>query len=196
MTTKPGREEHLPYPSSQGLRLLFLCGVFVFGAVIGHTLTQFFGSDLELKQRLIELAAQESAPLDLSIWKVVFAYLRFPLLAFLLGFCSFPLVAVPILMAVQGFVLSFSASALVASLGSAGIPLVLVSLGLRSLITIVCTLIPAVWSFNRGTGNSSEKRQTMRLFCICFFALVIGVILELTVMPTLFSSALDKLKYY
>ena len=195
MVARKNRAKHLPSPSSRGLRLLFLCGFVVFGAVIGHIVTRLIGNEFELKQMLAALASQETASAAPSLWKVFAVYFRFPLLAFLLGYCSFALAAVPILIAIQGFSLSFAASALVVSLGPAGIPLALSSFGLRSLITIVCTLFIGLWALSRVTGNNDKEQHAMRLFGICFFLLLIGTILELTIMPALFSSALGGLQF-
>ncbi|MBR5571990.1 MAG: stage II sporulation protein M [Oscillospiraceae bacterium] len=194
MVARRDRAKRLPSPSSQGLRLLFFCGFFVFGAMIGHIAARLIGNDFELEQALLTLASQETETADPSPWKVLAMYFRFPLLAFLLGFCTFAMAAIPVLMAIQGFSLSFAASALVMALGSDGIPLVLASFGLRSVIAIVCTLLIGMWSLCRVASDGGKEQHTMRLFGICFFLLLIGMILELTIMPALFSGALGRLE--
>ena len=196
MVTRKRRAEPLQFPASHGFRLLFLCGFFILGAAVGHILTRVFGSDLTLKEIVLDLAMQDASTVNPSPWKIVVIYLRFPLLAYILGYCSFAIIAVSALVMVLGFSLSFAASALVASLGADAIPLVLTSFGLRGLITIVCTVILSLWSFNRALGNSDEIKHQASQAIICLFLLLFGITLELTLMPTLFSSALHGLELH
>ena len=193
MMKKRGRIDRLHFPKSQGWHMLLLSGFFTFGAILGHVTAQVVGVDFQLQETIIGLASQQPDSVSPSLWTILVGYLRFPLLALLLGYCNFALLAVPALMSAFGFSLSFSASALAVSLGTAGITLALASFGLRSLVTIVCTIIPAIWSFNRAAGTHSEKTLSAGIIGICFFLVILAVILELTVLPMLFSSALTEL---
>ena len=182
------------FPAPRGLRLLFLCCFFLLGVVIGHILARLTGSDPELQETLLALSSRNAEELGSSLWQVLLAYLRFPLLALLLGYCGFALAAIPMLMAIQGFSLSFAASVLILSTGTPGIPLVLASFGLRGLITIVCTLMFALCSFEQALGHDGMMKKAAKVILVCFFLLMLGVILELTAMPVLFLSALAELK--
>lgn len=190
------RPMELPFSAPQGLRMLFLCGFFLLGAVIGHIAARFFGSDLQLSEALFDRSSWDATPPVPSVWQVFVAYFRFPLLALLLGYCTFSFSAVPLLIVLQGFSLSFATSALTLSLGPSGIPLVLASFGLRSLITIICTLILALRSLERGSKQGGGSHHNYSVLCICLFLLILGIVLEITVMPSLFSSALARLQSY
>lgn len=196
MGKRIGHFDRWHFSASKGLHQLLLCCFFVLGAAVGHILAQVIGSDSTLSEVLLRLGSQNIETSASSLWQVLLVYFRFPLLAFLLGYCSFALAAIPILMAAQGFSLAFAASALTVSIGTIGIPLALASFGLRSLITIVCTLFFALHSFDRALVHDGKSKQPARVALILFFLLILGTVLELTVMPTLFSSALASLEIY
>lgn len=192
MVKRKRRAEPFRISASKGCQLLLLCGFFVLGSVSGHIFAQVVGYDHQLQTIFSDLSSTPGS-FSPSLWSVLFHYFRFPLLALLIGYCSFALLAIPLLMFAQGFVLSFAASALQVSLGINAISLTLVSFGLRSIIIIICTLILAMWSFKKALGFCAEKVRTITFICVCFLLLVIGVIIELTLMPKLFSLALAEL---
>lgn len=180
--------------TSQGFQLLFLCGFFALGSVLGHIIAQVSGFDGQLQAIFLSLVNNTPDSFSPALWSVLFRYFRFPLLALLIGYCSFTIVAIPLLMLALGCIFSFSVSSLSVSLGTAGIPLALASFGLRCIIVIVCTLVLALWSFKRSLGCNEEKTHLIALVGICFVLLMLGVILELTVTPILCSSALSVLQ--
>ena len=188
------RPMELPFSAPQGLRMLFLCGFFLLGAVIGHIAARFFGSDLQLSEALFDRSSWDATPPVPSVWQVFVAYFRFPLLALLIAVLAHFIQL--LLIVLQGFSLSFATSALTLSLGPSGIPLVLASFGLRSLITIICTLILALRSLERGSKQGGGSHHNYSVLCICLFLLILGIVLEITVMPSLFSSALARLQSY
>lgn len=180
----------------RGLRLPALCVFFALGAVLGHVAAQLVGGDSELAAYLRSFASLEAgAVASASTLQVLVAYFRYPLLALLLGYCSFGAAAIPLLLLVQGFSLSFAAASLAASLGRQGVVLALASFGLRSIITVVCTLLLALWVLEKAAGRSESKGKSssVNMIGFCFLVLALGVILELTVVPKLFSLALAAL---
>ena len=178
----------------RALRLPALCVLFALGAVFGHVTAQIVGGDSALATYLRGAASAETAA-TASIFSVLATYFRYPLLALLLGYCSFGAAAIALLLAVQGFTLSFAAASLAASLGRQGVFLALASFGLRSIITVVCTLLIALWVLEKASGSSEKKSGTGgNIIALCFLVLALGVILELTVVPKLFSLALAALK--
>lgn len=183
------------YPSApQGLRLLLLCGFFVIGAALGHIIAQINGNDTQLYESLVSFASRNPSTQVPSFGKVIAAYLRFPLLALLLGYCSFALFAIPALVLVQGLTLSLAASTLVVTLGISGLPLALATFGLRSFVTVASTLILSLLSFERALGRIGERKHPIQIMSVCLFLLLLGITLELTVVPSLFSSALASLE--
>ena len=71
-------------------------------------------------------------------------YLRYPLLAFLLGFASVGVVLLPCLAILFGFGVSFSIGCFTATFGSTGVWIAGASFGLRTLVTVPCFLLLAV----------------------------------------------------
>lgn len=178
----------------QGLRLPALCVFFALGAVLGHVAAQLVGGDGELAAYLQEIAAME-AETSVSPMSVLAMYFRYPMLVLVLGYCSFGVAAIPLLLAVQGFTLSFAAASLSASLGRQGVLLALSSFGLRSIVTVFCTLLLALWAMEKAAGSSERKVGFGgNTVVLCVLILALGVILELTVVPKLFSLALAALK--
>lgn len=178
----------------RALRLPALCVLFALGAVLGHVTAQIVGGDIVLATYLQDVALGETT-VTVSILSVLVTYFRYPLLALLLGYCSFGAAAIALLLSVQGFTLSFAAASLSASLGRQGVLLAMASFGLRSIITVVCTLLISLWTLEKASGSSEKKTETGGNFiALSFMLLVLGVILELTVVPKLFSLALAALK--
>ena len=180
----------------RGLRLPLLCVFFVFGAIFGHVLPQFFGEAGELASHLQNFAAAGTGDLaSASLLSVAALYLHFPLLVLLLGYCSFSAVAIPLLFVLQGFTFSFSIASLAAAFGRAGVVLALAVFGIRSILTIVCTLLLALFILERTAGNNDRKgNPSGKIIALCCVLLAIGIILELTIVPRLFAPVLEMLK--
>ena len=180
----------------RSLHLPALCTVFALGAVVGHVLVQFVGMDSELASRLYSYTVSDAESLpSASFLSVAALYFRFPLLVLLFGCCSFGAIAIPLVLSVQGFTLSFAAASLAAALGRQGVVLALAAFGLRGLLSVGCTLLLALVMTDKGAGRSDDdKKQRGKIIALCFFLLSLGVILELTIVPMLFSSALKLLR--
>ena len=117
---------------------------------------------------------------------------------FLLASCSFGAVAIPLVCAWQGFTLSFAVACFAGSLGQEGVLLSLAAFGLRSVVVLPCTLLVAQWAFDktlcrlRGESAAGTAAQRWRLIG-CFIVLILGAVLEMTVVPRLFTLALSRL---
>lgn len=180
----------------RSLRLPALCVFFALGAVLGHMLARFLGADNELADKLCSYAVLNTeAAGAASLFAVVSLYFRFPLMVLLFGYYSFGVIAIPLLLSLQGFTLSFASASLGAALGRQGVVLALAALGIRGLLTVICTLLLALIMLDRLAGRSEKvKKPYGKSVTLCFFALAVGVILEMTIVPMLFSSALEMLK--
>lgn len=187
---------HARFSDLRSLRLPLLCVFFAFGAILGHVLPQLIGGDSELASQLRSYAAVGAdAELSVSLLSVVVLYLRYPLLVLLFGYYSFSAVAIPLLLAFQGFTLSFSVASLAAALGRQGVFLALAAFGLRSILTVVCSLLLALAMLERTNGNNEAKTKSSgNVIALCFLLLAVGIVLELTVMPKLFTLVLGMLK--
>lgn len=180
-------------PSFGEMHLPILCAFFIVGAALGHIGAQLLGGDSELSRILQQYAVDsiDRGPKATPFFSILSMYLREPLLAFALGFCSFGAVAIPILLALQGFTLSFAAASLAVSLGRSGAVLSLASFGIRGIVVIVSTLLLSLWSFHRLTCSREEQTNagaTILLPCVLF--ILLGITLEITVVPNCIFSAL------
>ncbi len=128
----------------------------------------------------------------------LWCYLRASLAAFLLGFSSIGLVALPILCAAQGFVLSFSLFCFAGALGREGFRLLPVLFGLRLLIVLPCTLFLASAAIERSRasappgGGRRAKDAGVGSYCyrfaLCCVCLFLGAALELWLVPKLLAA--------
>lgn len=185
--------------SLQVLQMPVLCAFFAAGALLAHAVAKLWsgGEDLALYLRTYAALSADGGLAAASFWQAAVAYLRYPFFALLFGFCSFGVAAIPLLLLVQGFSLSFAASVLGAALGRSGVLLALAAFGVRGLVTVVVTLLLASWSLERIKGNGSGKQMPQRgavQFGCCVLLLLIGIVLELTVVPKLILPALGAIQ--
>ena len=180
-------------------RLLTQCAFFaagiVSGQVVQHTVT---GGELADYLRAYAGMVAENGATQASLPRVMAAYLREPVIIFLLGSCSFGAIAIPLVCAWQGFTLSFAVACFAGSLGQEGVLLSLAAFGLRSVVVLPCTLLVAQWAFDktlcrlRGGSAAGTAARRWKL-AGCFIALFLGAVLEMTVVPRLFVLALSRL---
>lgn len=191
---KTTREYRPSISDFRGLRLPALCVFFALGAVLGHITAHLLGGDSDLALLLQSVAATETDNImSTSALAVIGTYFRFPLAVLLLGQCTFAVVAIPLLLAAQGFIFSFSVATLVVSLGRRAVLLALVTLGLQGLVIIFVTLLLALGVLQRGTNSDCREKIAGSPIFIGLSLLTAGVILELTAVPKLFSLALVRL---
>ena len=179
----------------KGIRLPALCVFFLFGAVLGHLLARLSGGDSVLASQVQNYALLQADGLACaSFISVAILYLHYPVMILLLGCCSFGVVGIPMVLLAEGFTFSFAAASLAASLGLQGAFLALAAFGLRSIFTVISTLMLALWALERISGGEAPQRTGERFPFLCFLLLAVGITLELTVVPRLFSLALAALK--
>ena len=92
-------------------------------------------------------------------------------------------VILPVL-AAEGFFLSFSAGCFAAALGRSGVLLALAAFGVRCLIVLPCSIYPAMLV---------GERNRWRKLAVCGALLLLGMALELTLVPRLVQLALGTL---
>lgn len=131
-----------------------------------------------------------------DIISVIWAYLRYPAAAFLLGFTAWGVMLLPLLCTAQGFFLSFSVHCFAASLGRGGAVLALAALGVRCLFVTPCLLAAASDSFaaawRRAERQKPEMRDRRRLL-ICVFVLLTGMAAECALVPRLLAALLPRI---
>ena len=174
-----------------------MCLFFAAGILAGFLARRTVKSDdlLALGSYFSDYAAL-SAQQPADIISVVWAYLRYPAAAFLLGFTAWGVMLLPLLCTAQGFFLSFSVHCFAASLGRGGVTLALAALGLRCLFVLPCLLVTASDSFQsawrRAEKQKPERRDRRRLL-LCLFVLLTGTVAECTLVPKLFALLLPRI---
>jgi stage II sporulation protein M len=141
-----------------------------------------------------------------AVWSALVLYLRYPLLAFFLGFASVGVVLLPCAALAMGFFLSFSICCFTATFGSDGVLLALAALGVRCLVTLPCFFLLAApsletaasladASFGRGrrlAGVSYGRRCWLRLGGV-LLALLAGMGVDRVLSPRLLALILERI---
>ena len=176
-------------------RLLLLAFFFVCGAVFGQALSAHGAEDTarELREYLegyLSLSREGDGFWE-SLPSSLFLYLRYPVLAFLLGYLGAGIVLLPLSAAAFGFSLSFSVCCFTAAFGGAGALLAPAGFGIRSLASVpgfFLLAVPALHSaalrsplsFGRGKRVASAGNDTGRWkgLCAVSAALLAALLLE------------------
>ena len=176
---------------------MLVCFLFVIGVLLGVFARGFVtAQDNNLLQSYLLQFAQTYAGAEdgaASLLSVLVVYFRYPLLAIACGFVAGGLVLIPLLCLVQGAVLSFSVCCFASALGHSGVLLAMAAFGVRCLIMLPCMLCLAAQSMLRSYEklySVKQKEKPRVLFDVrsvgkCFLILLIGVAVELTVVPKL-----------
>ena len=180
-------------------RAWLLCLFFAAGILAGFLARRTVKSDdlLALGSYFSDYAALTvQQPAD--IISVVWAYLRYPAAAFLLGFTAWGVMLLPLLCTAQGFFLSFSVHCFAASLGRGGVTLALAALGLRCLFVLPCMLCISRDGFSRACRALSQKHPVKseipwRMLLFCVFVLLTGTVVECAIVPKFFALILARL---
>ena len=175
-----------------GLALCFLLGTLA-GQALGCRMPP---DERELRSYLLTYAVRYHADGTVSasgILSLAWTYVRYPLLAALLGCASFGFLVVWILSALLGFFLSYSVGCFEAAFGLDGLLLAAAASGLRCLCVVPCFFLLAVpaaresWQrfrFRRMRPLSGRRAQPTH-FWLCALALCVGIVLDLLLSPRL-----------
>ena len=186
------------------LAVFFLAGVFGGQVSAGKTPD---GVNTELSQYLADYCSldMDEAASGRVFLSALLIYFRYPILAFLLGFAAPAAVFLPLVSAVFGFFLSFSACCFFQAFGNLGLPVALAVFGLRTLVTLPCFLVLAapalqkaaagLWGRLTGQGKRLLKqRQNPEWWlgvCIIAAILLAGALAEVFVSPVLLKLVLQ-----
>lgn len=178
-------------------RLLFLAAFFLGGVFFGQVLAARIPGEtgVELSRYLqgyMALCGQEAAFSDRRLVAACVLYLRYPLLAFLLGFASAGVFLLPLATAVLGLSLSFAVSCFTAAFGAEGIALAVGAFGLRCAVTLPCYFwlaVPALdaacalTKLSLGRGQSAGMPRywatNWKRFVVCIGILLGAVCIEM-----------------
>ncbi len=200
-----GRGEPSSLPRLLFLALLFFGGV-ILGQVLAGRVPDSTGAELERYLSgfvQLERDVQSTARTALSALVI---YLRYPVLAFLLGFASLGVVLLPCLTVAYGFFLSFSVCCFTATFGPDGVLLALAVFGLRCLVTLPCYFLLAVPALGTSAGLAAVSfgrgqrcapviygRSYWLRAAVAFGILLLGVCLELFLSPLFLQLVLERI---
>ena len=190
-------------------RLLVLALFFFAGILLG----QVFSSRVpdttgdELARYLKDfLKVGEEDPSPRAALSAAVLYFRYPLAAFLLGFASIGVLALPLVTGAFGGFLSFSVCCFTATFGPDGVLLALAVFGLRCAVTLPCYFLLAVpsWSASAalaslsfGWGRRTPPAVYGRPFWLrlggCAATLLVGMWAELYLSPWFLQLVLERI---
>ncbi len=182
------------------LRSLLLALFLVSGVMGGYMMAERCGGEMseELRgylMRYLSSMSERALSVDTAL-RTLACYLRAPLLAFVLGFASIGVIALPLLLAAQGFLLSFSLFSFALALGRDGFLLLPSVFAIRLLFVLPCTFLLgtaaieksyALAAFTLGGGKRvrpvSYPASYWYRFAVCCICLLLGCALELWLTP-------------
>ena len=191
------------------LKVLLLCVFFALGILLGgaaHSLVAD-GEEQQLREYLLQYAqlAEQAKDASGAVNSSLVTYLRYPLMVMLCGFMALGVVLIPTLCLAQGFFLSFAVHAFASAIGQEGVNIALCALGMRCLFTVPLTLFLAMHaitaSVNQLRLRSEGRRKEYPIygsaywmrFVICVLILLVGVVLEISVVPDILGRAITSM---
>lgn len=130
-----------------------------------------------------------------TVFQTLICFLRTPVTVFLLGFASVGVFLIPLVFAVQGFVLSFSVFSFAGAVGRGSFALLFALFGLRMLFVLPATFFLGTAALEQSVMLTSflggkRTRPVYGLACwyrfaVCFALLLLGSGLELWLLPLL-----------
>ena len=181
------RDRRGALPQRVPVPMLVLSAFIVLGVILGYVFAL----------RSLQSAGGVNRPFSVrALGETLLCYFRAPGIVFLLGFASIGIVAVPLVCACQGFLLSYSLFCFALSLGRGSFPLLLALFGIRLLAVLPCTLLLGNASLDksrvllslslggggRGRAVSYGSAYWYR-FGICCVCLLFAALLELWLVP-------------
>ena len=185
------RDRRGALPQRVPVPMLVLSAFIVFGVILGYVfaLRSLQSAGGELKQYFDAfLSGGVNRPFSVrALGETLLCYFRAPGIVFLLGFASIGIVAVPLVCACQGFLLSYSLFCFALSLGRGSFPLLGVLpctllLGNASLDKSRALLSLSLGGGGRGRAVSYGSAYWYR-FGICCVCLLFAALLELWLVP-------------
>lgn len=188
-------------PAWDGLtRLVILGACFAAGALSGFFFSGWSGDNPELLDYLLCYfqTAGQGTGVEPALWSSIWDMARWPLAAFLLGSTALGAVGVPILLGARGFLLSFSAAALVRMFGLPGMAASLAAFGVTALLAVPVLFVVSADAFRQALGRLAGERspawsQRAQALTPCTGLLVLAVALQQTLMPALLTTVCARL---
>lgn len=184
--------------------LLCLTVSFSVGAVCGCLFAGLLGANVQmhlfgyLDSYFALLHGGE--PVHSSLLTAAWELLRWPLLVFALGFTVLGVVGLPVTFCARGFLLSYAVSVLVRIYGGVGLITALSVFGISGFWVLPAMFTLGVDAFRHACALSGrsfgEARRAVPLgrarllrVCACCAALLVGIFLQVRLMPVLLKAA-------
>lgn len=185
-------------PAKIRLDYLVLAALFLVGVIAGHLMggSVTDHQHQELADYLFSYAQSAASRQTVSLAGVVFSYFRGPLFLFLMGLAICGVWLIPLFIMGQGFSLAFSVHCFSGVLGRRGILLAFVAFGIRCLFVLPCCFFLASRSWSAANrlrkGEHLRDRRvptgsTLYPLIVCGVVLSIGCVMEISLVPRLFS---------
>lgn len=178
--------------------LALLSALFLGGVVAGTVASSNVAPDSELRNYISGyLASAQSESSSAFILPALFNAFKYHFLIVVFGFTALGVVAVPIIVFLRGFFLSFAVTSFVKVLGSGGYLLTLGIFGLPFLIALPCLLILGAQAFSlaisatRGASLRKVNTQFIARIAVCAAALVLSALIEAFLTPHLITAVAD-----
>ncbi len=173
-----------------------LSAFFFFGALLGAISANFVSMDNTRVLKELFINSGSLFYTNRGLQSVLLTVLSHNIILIILGFAVFGFVLIPPLAGVRGFLLSFSAAALIRALGKGGVLTALARFGPSALISLPCFFILCFQSFNAScelTGKTLSGRSPGLIYdrnyflrcAICIAALVLSAFIETYITPFL-----------
>lgn len=184
--------KHSPAINQRGgsacFALLILC--FFLGCLGGSLLGSFFQFEFFLRDSFV--FGKTEAP---GIPMGFLYFIRFQLLAVILGSSYYGLALFPALSFFRGYALSCTAASIIAAYPARGIILAAVAVGLPALFSLPCFFAISIAGYNSSLrilrmvrGQSGPKKgKLFRLVLTCLPVLATGALIEFKLVPYLVS---------
>ena len=193
------KRRHIPrIPSAAKLRTdyLVLCALFLCGVLLGHLSGGLVSREQygELSDYLLTYMRGNADAAMLE--SVFFAYFRDAVVLVLLGTVAWGVWTVPAYMAGQGFFLAFAVHCFTSALGRRGVSLAFAAFGIRCLFILPCGFYLASRSWAaakrlRRGGRGRTDRSALYPLAVCAVTLLIGCVIELSLVPRFYSLILN-----
>lgn len=182
------------------LRSLVLALFLLLGVLAGYAASGLFAPDGEQLRAYFHACVSritESSFCAETAVRTLLCYFRGSVAAFLLGFSAIGVVCLPLLLAAQGFVLSFSLFSFAEAMGQSGFLLLFVLFTIRLLFVLPCTFMLGVaamerlWSLASLMDGKRIRAVPLGLyrFAACCVCLLLGCALELWLVPIILRAA-------
>lgn len=184
------------------LVVFFFLGVLA-GCFSADRISGSIGEELSAYLAMYLDASQQQSFSASAVCASALAYLREPVLAFLLGFTAAGVILLPLLALVCGFFPTYAVGCLVMAFGTRGAWMAVCFFGLRCLVTVPCFFLLGSGAFQMAVKRlrvsfgkerpTAEDSRVWARFAVVCLVLGLGILADLRLSPLLLRALLERL---